>query len=93
MPDLDEFDEFGRVAVYEALVLNEAVREAILKRQTSAHIRQISVETSGLITLLEDGLVKACSGQTTLREVRRHLPRLAKPRPLGELRRLTGNIQ
>lgn len=83
----------GRVAVYEALVLNEAVREAILKRQTSAHIRQISVETSGLITLLEDGLVKACAGHTTLREVRRHLPRLSKPRPLNELRRLTGSNQ
>lgn len=82
----------GRVAVFEALVLNEAVREAILKRQTSAQIRRISVETSGLVTLLEDGLVKAASGQTTLREVRRHLPRLANPRPLNELKRLTGSL-
>ncbi len=81
----------GRVAVFEALVLNEAVREAMLNRQTSSQIRKISVESSGLITLLEDGLVKAARGETTVREVRRHLPRLAKPRPLPELCRLTGS--
>lgn len=81
----------GRVAVFESLVLSEAVREAILERKTSAQIRRISVETSGLVTLLEDGLVKAADGQTTLAEIRRTLPRLSKPRNLQELRRLTGS--
>ena len=80
----------GRVAVYEALVLSEAVREAILERKTSAQIRRISVETSGLVTLLEDGIVKAARGETTIAEIRRSLPRLSKPRDLQELRRLTG---
>lgn len=80
----------GRIAVFEILVLSEAVRDAILSRRTSAQIRQISVETSGLVTLLEDGLVKAARGETTLEEVRRTLPRLSKPRPLMELKRLTG---
>ena len=80
----------GRVAVFEALVLSEAVREAILERRTSEQIRRISVESSGLVTLLEDGLVKAACGQTTLAEIRRTLPRLSKPRNLQELRRLTG---
>lgn len=80
----------GRVAVFEALVLSEAVREAILERKTSAQIRRISLESSGLVTLLEDGLAKAASGQTTLRELRRTLPRLATPRSLAEIRRLSG---
>lgn len=80
----------GRVAVFEVLVLSEAVREAILERKTSAQIRRISVETSGLVTLLEDGLSKAARGETTLREIRRTLPRLNKPRSLQEIRRLTG---
>lgn len=80
----------GRVAVFESLVLSEAVREAILERKTSAQIRRISVETSGLVTLLEDGLVKAAKGETTVAEIRRTLPRLSKPRNLQELRRLTG---
>jgi type IV pilus assembly protein PilB len=80
----------GRVAVFESLVLSEAVREAILERKTSTQIRRISVETSGLVTLLEDGLVKAARGETTVSELRRTLPRLSKPRDLQELRRLTG---
>lgn len=83
----------GRVAVFETLVINEAVREAVLERRTSAQIRKISVESSGLITLLEDGLVKAARGQTTLKEVRRTLPRLSQPRALPELKRLTGNTR
>ncbi|MFK7954956.1 MAG: GspE/PulE family protein [Lysobacterales bacterium] len=83
----------GRVAVFEILVLSEAVRDAILVRKTSAQIRKISVETSGLVTLLEDGLEKAARGLTTLEEVRRTLPRLSAPRPLMELKRLTGNLQ
>ncbi len=83
----------GRVAVFEILVLSEAVRDAILMRKTSAQIRKISVETSGLVTLLEDGLEKAARGLTTLEEVRRTLPRLSSPRPLMELKRLTGNLQ
>jgi type IV pilus assembly protein PilB len=66
------------------------VREAILERKTSAYIRRISVDSSGLVTLLEDGLVKAARGETTIAEIRRTLPRLSKPRTLQELRRLTG---
>ncbi len=81
----------GRIAVFENLVLTEAVRDAILARKTSAQIRRISVESSGLVTLLEDGLAKAARGDTTLTEVRRALPRLCKPRPLQEIRRLAGS--
>jgi type IV pilus assembly protein PilB len=76
--------------VFETLLLSEAVRMAILDGKTSEQIRRISVEASGLVTLLEDGLVKAGRGETTLFEIRRTLPRLSKPRKLQELRRLTG---
>jgi type IV pilus assembly protein PilB len=80
----------GRVGVFEILVLNEMVRDAILGRKTSYEIRRISVETSGLITLLEDGIMKAADGSTSLQEVFRHLPRVGKPRSIPELRRLLG---
>ena len=83
----------GRIAVFEILILSEAVKEAILQRKTSEQIRRISVESAGLVTLLEDGLVKAAAGETTLGELRRTLPRLRKPRSLQELRRLTGLIK
>lgn len=80
----------GRVGVFELLVLDELVRDAILERKTSYEIRAISINHSGLITLLEDGLIKAASGLTTLDEILRCLPILSPPRPYLELRRLTG---
>ncbi len=82
----------GRVGVFELLVLNEPVKEAILSKKTSSEIRRISIETSGLITLMEDGIAKAASGMTTLEEVLRHLPRMGRPRPLHEIRRLAGEM-
>ena len=78
----------GRVGVFELLVLDEQVRDAIIEQKTSQDIRRISIESTGLVTLLEDGLVKAAAGLTTIDEVLRSLPRLQKPRPLPELQRL-----
>ena len=80
----------GRVGVFELLVLNELVRDAILEQKTSYEIRKISIEHSGLITLLEDGLVKAAAGITSIEEILRCLPKQNKPRPLPEIRRLSG---
>jgi len=81
----------GRTAIFELLVLNEAVKEAILSNRSSAEIRRLSMETSGLVTLFEDGLVKAASGLVTVQEVLRDLPRISLPRPLNELRRILGS--
>lgn len=80
----------GRIGVFELLVLDELVRTAILERKTSYEIRAISINHSGLITLLEDGLVKAAAGLTTVDEILRCLPIFSPPRPLVELRRLAG---
>ncbi len=80
----------GRVGIFELLVLDEMVRNAVLEQRTSFEIRNICIESSGLVTLLEDGIVKAAEGTTTLEEVLRCLPRLHPPRPLGELRRALG---
>ena len=80
----------GRIGIFELLVMNEAVKEAMLNRCSSYDIRRVSMETSGLVTLLEDGVVKASQGHTTLAEVLRNLPKLEKPRPLAELKRRIG---
>ncbi len=82
----------GRVCVFELLVLNEMVKDAILNGRTSYEIRRISVETSGLVTLVEDGLFKASLGITSLQEVLRDLPRVMKPRRIDEIRRLLGAV-
>jgi len=81
----------GRLAVFELLVLGEEIRDAILEHRTSHEIRRISRQSNGMVSLLEDGIVKAARGLTTVREIVRMLPRLDKPRPLPELRRLVGD--
>jgi type IV pilus assembly protein PilB len=81
----------GRVGIFELLVLDESVRNAIIDQKTSQEIRRISIESTGLVTLIEDGIFKAASGLTTIDEVLRCLPRLQKPRPFSELRRLLGD--
>ncbi len=80
----------GRVGIFELLTLNDEVKDAVLARKTVQDIRRISIESSGLITLLEDGIAKAAGGKVSLAEVMRRLPRPVKPRPLHELRRLLG---
>ena len=65
----------GRVAVFEILVLNELVRDALLSRKTAYEIRRVCVEASGLVTLLEDGITKAAAGLTSFEEIIRQLPR------------------
>ena len=80
----------GRVGIFELLIIDELVRDAVLERRTSKELRQISIESAGLLTLLEDGIVKAADGATTFDELLRSLPRLQTPRPMPELRRLIG---
>ena len=82
----------GRVGIFELLILDEFVRNAIIDLKTSHEIRQISIESTGLITLFEDGIFKAASGITTIDEVLRCLPQLEKPRPLQDLQRYLGEI-
>lgn len=80
----------GRIGVFELLILNEVLRNAILENKTSLEIRKLSLETAGLVTLFEDGLVKAASGLVSVQEIITDLPKFGKPRPLGELRRILG---
>lgn len=80
----------GRVGVFELLVMNEMVKSAILDKKSSYEIRKISIETSGMVTLIEDGLVKGARGEVSMNEIITDLPRLGKPRSLAELRRILG---
>ena len=81
----------GRTAIFELLIMNEAVKEAIMLNKSSSEIRRLSMETSGMVSLFEDGLVKAASGLVSVQEVLRDLPRISQPRPLSELKRILGS--
>jgi general secretion pathway protein E len=57
----------GRIAVFELLVVDAAIERLVLAR---AEARDIQA-TAGLRTMLDDGLLKAGAGLTTLEEVLR----------------------
>ncbi|MCG8683798.1 MAG: Flp pilus assembly complex ATPase component TadA [Desulfobacterales bacterium] len=80
----------GRIAVIEMLIPENMIRDAVLAKKTTHELREIGLEHAGLLTLFEDGLVKAAIGLTTLEEVLRALPRVSKPRPLSVIRRIVG---
>jgi type IV pilus assembly protein PilB len=60
----------GRVGVYEVLVVSEKITRLILERSTSADIEKQAVE-EGMVTMKQDGYLKALEGVTTLEEVLR----------------------
>jgi len=80
----------GRIGVFELLMMNEVLRNAILENKNSLEIRRLSIESAGLVSLFEDGLVKAAQGLVSVQEIITDLPKRGKPRPISELRRILG---
>lgn len=60
----------GRMGLYEVFAVNEDIQNLILKRATSAEIQKAAV-ASGMVTMRQDGYLKALAGETTLAEVNR----------------------
>ena len=58
----------GRLAIYELLVVTEALRPLILQRAASSTIAQAAIE-DGMRTLRVDGWNKVRNGITTIEEV------------------------
>jgi type IV pilus assembly protein PilB len=80
----------GRVGIYELLVPNVDIRDAILQKRTMQQIRQLSLDLCSLCTMQEDGMVKALRGATTLEEVLENAPRVFHQRPLETLLSIVG---
>lgn len=60
----------GRMGIYEVFSITEQIQELILKRATSAEIQKIA-EAQGMVTMRQDGYLKALAGHTTLNEINR----------------------
>jgi type IV pilus assembly protein PilB len=60
----------GRMGVYEVFDISDTIQELILKRATSSDI-QAQAQAEGMITMRQDGYLKALAGQTTIKEVNR----------------------
>jgi type IV pilus assembly protein PilB len=60
----------GRMGIYEVFGVTEEIQKLILQRATSSQIQQVAQE-QGMVTMREDGYLKALSGMTTLNEINR----------------------
>lgn len=60
----------GRMGLYEVFEVSDAIQSLILKRSTSTEIQRVA-QAEGMVTMREDGYLKALSGMTTLAEINR----------------------
>ena len=60
----------GRAGIYEVMDVNTDIQKLIIDRATSGEIQRLAV-SQGMITMRQDGYLKALTGLTTLEEVNR----------------------
>jgi len=60
----------GRIGIFEVLNVTESIKELLIKRATSDQI-QVQAQKEGMITMVEDGFIKAAQGLTSIEEVLR----------------------
>jgi type IV pilus assembly protein PilB len=60
----------GRLVIAEVLLVDDEIREAMLRKATSNEIKNIAIK-NGMTTIVKDGIEKVISGQTTFEEVLR----------------------
>ncbi len=68
-PDFPE-GYYDRIGIHEVLDITESIKELIIRR-TSADEIEKQARAEGMLTMLEDGLVKAARGLTSIEEVLR----------------------
>ncbi|MCS7183973.1 MAG: GspE/PulE family protein [Patescibacteria group bacterium] len=60
----------GRIGIFEILEMSKKIKEAIMKRENSEHIKKIAL-SEGMSTMIRDGFNKVINGLTTIEEVLR----------------------
>ncbi len=60
----------GRMGLYEVFEITDAIQGLIMKQATSSEIEK-AAQAEGMITMRQDGYLKALAGQTTLDEINR----------------------
>ncbi len=60
----------GRMGIYEVFAVSEEIQKLILERATSSTIQKMA-QSQGMVTMREDGYLKALQGMTTLNEINR----------------------
>lgn len=60
----------GRIGIFEAIELNDALRDLLLTSPSASAVKKAAHE-HGLVPMYEDGILKVLEGTTTLEEVER----------------------
>lgn len=60
----------GRMGLYEVFEIDEKIQQLILKHSTSSEIQRAAIE-QGMVSMRQDGYLKALSGYTSIAEVNR----------------------
>jgi type II secretory ATPase GspE/PulE/Tfp pilus assembly ATPase PilB-like protein len=60
----------GRIGIFETLPVTETIKNLIVKKATSDEIQE-QAKKEGMVLMVEDGLVKAAQGITSIEEVLR----------------------
>ncbi len=58
----------GRIGIFEVLFMSLGIKDAIMKGNTATQIQEIA-QKEGMVTLEQDGLIKALKGDTSFEEV------------------------
>lgn len=69
-PRCDESGFIGRTAIHELMVLSSELKDLISAKASHIDLRRAALRT-GMISLLDDGLLKASKGITTVEEILR----------------------
>ena len=60
----------GRIGIYEVLLVSESIKALIVQKATSDQIQK-QAQQEGMVTMVEDGLMKAAQGITSVEEILR----------------------
>jgi type IV pilus assembly protein PilB len=62
---------YGRIAILEAVLIDDAIREMVIKKSSLDEIKKYAVEKCGMKTLRDDAFLKVKEGLTSLEEALR----------------------
>ncbi len=67
-PKCNDTGYISRTGIFEALKMSETIARAVIQKQTIKEIQDLAI-SEGMITMVQDGYIKALEGITTLEEV------------------------
>jgi type II secretory ATPase GspE/PulE/Tfp pilus assembly ATPase PilB-like protein len=58
----------GRIGIYEVMIMDEAIRKSLSETMSEYEVKKLAI-AQGMITMTQDGLLKALAGVTSVEEI------------------------